>query len=720
MRRWMVLIIPAYLTLGILSSAMSQNLEYVGSSLWSLNYDVKIVGSYAYCAYANGLVILNISDPSTPTFCSKTYLPGRAKKLDISGNYVFVADSVGGFQIIDATDIFHPVVMSSYSAEGSANDVFISGNYAYVANDTSGLIILNISDPANPNLIGSLRLPDGIKATAVHVAGDYAYVGGMHRPSDYLGAVYIINISDPAYPLLIRSISDMFSTVTSIDVIDSTLYFDGCHIFGPSREGTLYLYNISNPDTPALITRIRSGAIDFMINGHFAYNLISDGIFIYDIIDPYHPVFLGILGINHSKGIFVRGDYAYVACNSGLKIANILDPNEPTLSGSFESDYAPEDVAVAGGYAYVADANNSIFAIDISNLADPTLVSSCSLPGMALGIKVSGNYAYVADYGDGLQIVDISNPDSMHIVGGIATSGRVFNVFLQGNYAYVVNYDLGLLIVNITDPANPSLAGLYDTEPNSSMNVFVRGNYAYIGGSSNGQIACFKIVNVENPGAPTLVSQSYFQADFFGVDVRDSLAYVSGAPNYFGIIDISNPATPIPLGTYSTQEGAFDVKVVGNYAYVGDGYFGMKVIDISNPFSPSLVSSYFLPDRISHLTIVGDLCYVTGGCSIVIFRINSEGVEDDISCPQNFSLMQNYPNPFNARTIISYNLSEAERVEILIFNILGEKIAALSNGLEQAGYHQVVWDASEEPSGIYIARMESGKRVQNIKMVLLK
>ena len=64
----------------------ANDITYVSSILWTEVKDVQIVGNYAYCAFANGLVILDISDPATPTFVSKLYFKEAAEGLFAKDN----------------------------------------------------------------------------------------------------------------------------------------------------------------------------------------------------------------------------------------------------------------------------------------------------------------------------------------------------------------------------------------------------------------------------------------------------------------------------------------------------------------------------------------------------------------------------------------------------------------------------------------------------------
>ncbi|MEK9136516.1 MAG: carbohydrate binding domain-containing protein, partial [Bacteroidota bacterium] len=95
-----------------------------------------------------------------------------------------------------------------------------------------------------------------------------------------------------------------------------------------------------------------------------------------------------------------------------------------------------------------------------------------------------------------------------------------------------------------------------------------------------------------------------------------------------------------------------------------------------------------------------------------------------------FSLKRNYPNPFNPMTVIEYQLPVAVQVEMVVYNVLGERVATLVNEFQEAGYKSVVFsatggsasggDASRLSSGIYFYRLVAGPFVETKKMIILK
>ena len=100
--------------------------------------------------------------------------------------------------------------------------------------------------------------------------------------------------------------------------------------------------------------------------------------------------------------------------------------------------------------------------------------------------------------------------------------------------------------------------------------------------------------------------------------------------------------------------------------------------------------------------------------------------EDELSPSGNLLPdLKNYPNPFNPQTTISFILPEAGTVGLSIYNLKGQKVCELYNGILAAGNHNLVWNGIDAngravSSGIYFARIESGKRKQSHKMILMK
>jgi Tol biopolymer transport system component len=100
-------------------------------------------------------------------------------------------------------------------------------------------------------------------------------------------------------------------------------------------------------------------------------------------------------------------------------------------------------------------------------------------------------------------------------------------------------------------------------------------------------------------------------------------------------------------------------------------------------------------------------------------------IEMTLQLPTEVALLKNYPNPFNPETEIKFQLPEDARVNIRIFNSLGQEVRILSDATYTAGVHSVRWNGTDNfgnqvPSGVYFYQMNSGSYNKVRKMMLVK
>ncbi len=94
-------------------------------------------------------------------------------------------------------------------------------------------------------------------------------------------------------------------------------------------------------------------------------------------------------------------------------------------------------------------------------------------------------------------------------------------------------------------------------------------------------------------------------------------------------------------------------------------------------------------------------------------------LSDDQEFPKQFQLTS-YPNPFNASTKINFSLPQSCFVKITIYNSLGEKVKDILHKEMEAGNHELNFDASDLPSGVYFCKVDSEKYTNTIKLMLVK
>ncbi len=136
----------------------------------------------------------------------------------------------------------------------------------------------------------------------------------------------------------------------------------------------------------------------------------------------------------------------------------------------------------------------------------------------------------------------------------------------------------------------------------------------------------------------------------------------------------------------------------------------------------------YLLNHLSHISSHPDLWYVNLGPLYLYHmmqEVNSSAVTsireqtvDHLS--ESYRLEQNYPNPFNPFTTISFELSNDVFVNIIVYNILSEKVTTLVNSNMKKGNHKINFNSSKLTSGIYVYQLTAGSEVLTKKMVILK
>ncbi len=92
----------------------------------------------------------------------------------------------------------------------------------------------------------------------------------------------------------------------------------------------------------------------------------------------------------------------------------------------------------------------------------------------------------------------------------------------------------------------------------------------------------------------------------------------------------------------------------------------------------------------------------------------------NVALPEKLQLSAAYPNPFNSSTMIGYELPKLSEVRLEIYDISGRSVATLVNRRMEAGYHRLLWDAADQPTGMYFTRLEADGVSAIQKLVLVK
>jgi hypothetical protein len=82
--------------------------------------------------------------------------------------------------------------------------------------------------------------------------------------------------------------------------------------------------------------------------------------------------------------------------------------------------------------------------------------------------------------------------------------------------------------------------------------------------------------------------------------------------------------------------------------------------------------------------------------------------------------LTSYPNPVRKSATFEYTLPEPDRVQLVIYDVLGRRVATLENGRREAGRHQVQFNSTDLSSGVYFGRLTTGKRTRTQKITIVR
>ncbi|MBN2542809.1 hypothetical protein JXI42_08055 [bacterium] len=121
-----------------------------------------------------GVFLVDISNMDSIHFSGDIDTPGEAEKLDITGNYCYIADGYEGLSVIDFSNPDAPSFVTNIDpGYGYAQGIAISGDYAYLAAGSGGIYIFDISNPETPDLLDNIITPYAYGVTADE---EYAYL----------------------------------------------------------------------------------------------------------------------------------------------------------------------------------------------------------------------------------------------------------------------------------------------------------------------------------------------------------------------------------------------------------------------------------------------------------------------------------------------------------------------------------------------------------------
>jgi len=467
------------------------------------------------------------------------------------------------------------------------------------------------------------------------------------------------------------------------------------------RTGTS-IVNLANPQNPVEVAFIPGPTSiwrDIKVHSTYAYVITEQtgsgqGLQIIDLSQlPATATLVNTIDtwFTRAHNIYIDNGFAYVIGTNnggGMHILDLSDPVNPTRTSYYTGSGYIHDVYVWND-TVVACAEDVYDLVDVTNKSNAQLISrSIAIPGI---YAHSGWMTEDKRYFIGTEefnqvditVWDLVDKTSWNLVvptWEMPTNSTVHNLFIKGNYAHISYYSDGYVVLDISDPMNPILAGQYDTPDMWGCYPFLPSGITICSDIDDGlwvfqfdgsvPVELTSFTATSNESSVSLNWETATEKNNQGFEIQrksdDEFITVGFVPGYGT--------------TTETKQYSYIDKNLENGVYE----YRLKQIDFNGTYEYSEIL----------------------------------GVE--VSSVTTFVLEQNYPNPFNPSTKIKFTLPNSGMTKLYVYNLVGEKVSEIVNEFLTEGEYNFRFDASNLPSGIYIAKLSNGTLNQSIKMTLLK
>ena len=483
------------------------------------------------------LVLVDIADPANMTEISSVQLPVFSTWIDaiVHADTLYIFD-YNSFVMVDISDQQNPVFVGEFVNPfvGTVNRASIHNDYLYLKTTTTRRAVIDLADPHSPAFISF-------------------EVSGPRVLCEINGVVYsdrleVLDMSDPSNPV---------ATTPTITSALSWFHVDGEVLIGFGLFSQGQMFDLSDPLNPENIGDIDSMYINqpqyFGVIGSLVYgaNYSNPDIVIADISNfdsSYTVATYDLLPDGIVLHLTIINGVVYILDNHSLQ-AYALTPKP--VSASRRTQGPLNDVVLAGDLAILAMDGGAIEILDISNSANPVLLSRLEMGELVNAVAIKGTIAYVAAGRENLNIVDFSDSANPVLIGNIDTGRRARDAVVVGDLLYFVDRIEGLSIFDISEPTSPLLLSVTNT----------------IGWS-----------------------------DDILIDDDRKIAYYTHGRNDLLILDVSDPTQPVSIGSIKpldfNDDGLMTTTLHDGLLYTAEGNLGYRIFDVSDPTAPIELAAF--------------------------------------------------------------------------------------------------------------------------------
>jgi len=205
--------------------------------------------------------------------------------------------------------------------------------------------------------------------------------------------------------------------------------------------------------------------------------------------------------------------------------------------------------------------------------------------------------------------------------------------------------------------------------------------------------------------------------------------------NSDGIINILDVVALVGIVVNSGRTADANTAMINtsdnSVSITADGYIGGVQMTLShdngfeiNLTDNALVAEYKTEGTSTILVVVapeGDILFTTNKSFEIVDMIVANSTDEiEVNTITDFGLSAAYPNPFNPSTTVSLTVPSADYVSVKVYNLMGQVVGVLADGMMEANVYSFTWDASNMSSGVYLVKAESSSSVDIQKVLLVK
>jgi hypothetical protein len=306
-----------------------------------------------------------------------------------------------------------------------------------------------------------------------------------------------------------------------------------------------------------------------------------------------------------------------VKSNSSAVPDNPIDVTPMVLNGYLT------DLIVYGGYGYASAGVLGVIVFDITNSANPFIVTTVDTPGKArqLCLSYDGTRLFVADSKAGLVIINILDPETPFIEGTYDDSviNDACSVGAYGDFVYLGDSESGIVILNVSNPSHPDFLGHYANLPEVRA-LEIYNDYLYKLDAKDG----LEILALSNPASPAFVKKILIDGTKRDLDIDNDVGMIL-LKNRLITASFTDPENPVLKGSLTIDPWGQDVDLVNGLGWVANGVTGVQIIATENLTDPHVLTTFNTSGYAWAVSVQDSIIYVADGDGGLVALTTSGG-----------------------------------------------------------------------------------------------